>query len=109
LKANQIPREGDVRREAGFTFIVPMTMAIVIGFAVLTIGAYVVGTISSTLEDQLNEEGLTANEERTVALLGNISEGFSDVVDIEVVVIIITALSMAILAIMAVGSRRELF
>jgi len=110
MKANQKPRdEDDVRRNSAFTFIVPMTMAIVIGFSLLTIGAYVVGTISSTLEDQITADGTTSNEESTIALLGNITDGFSDVVDIEIVVIIITALSMAILAIMAVGSRKSMF
>jgi len=109
MKANQKPRDGDVRRNSAFTFIVPMTMAIVIGFALLTIGAYVVGTISSTLEDQITADGTTSNEESTIHLLGNVTDGFADVVDIEIVVIIITALSMAILAIMAVGSRRAMF
>ena len=109
MKANQTSRDEDVRRNGAFTFIVPMTMAIVVGFALLTIGAYVIGTIGSTLEDQLNAGGLTDNEVSTVALIGNVTDGFSSVVDIEIVVIIITALSMAILAIMAVGSRRQLF
>ena len=49
------------------------------------------------------------NENRTILLMGNITDGFSSVVDIEIVVIIITALSMAILSIMAVGSRRSAF
>jgi len=49
------------------------------------------------------------NENKTVFLLGNVTDGFSDVVDIEIVVIIITVLSMAIITIMAVGSRRQLF
>jgi len=110
MKANIKSRDGEEYKRSGFTFIVPMTMAIVIGFAMLTIGAYIIGTIGSTLEDTFPAEGSrTDNQEKTVALIGNISQGFSDVVDIEVVVIIITALSMAILAIMAVGSRQQLF
>ena len=111
MKANQKPRnEDNVRRNGAFTFIVPMTMAIVIGFSMLTIGAYVVGTISSTLEDSFPAAvDRSDNENSTLSLLGNITDGFSDVVDIEIVVIIITALSMAILAIMAVGSKRSLF
>ena len=109
MKANQTTRNEDVRRNSAFSFIVPMTMAIVIGFALLTIGAYVIGTIGSTLEDNITADGTTDNEASTIALMGNVTDGFSSVVDIEIVVIIITALSMAILAIMAVGSRRELF
>jgi len=94
----------------GFTFIVPMTLAIVVGFAVLAIGAYVIGEVSGTLEDSLPAAASrTSNENKTVSLLGNITDGFSDVVDIEIVVIIITALSMAIFAVMAMGGRRQIF
>jgi len=103
MKANRKPRNDD-----GFTFIVPMTMAIVVGFALLVIGAYVVGTIGSSLEDSFPASPSTL-EQKTINLMGNVTDGFSDVVDIEIVVIIITALSMAILSIMAVGSRRALF
>jgi len=109
MKANQKPREEDVRRNGGFSFIVPMTMAIVVGFSLLVIGAYVIGTIGSTLEDSLTAGGTTDNEQSTIYLIGNVTDGFSSVVDIEIVVIIITALSMAILSIMAVGSRQQLF
>jgi len=110
MKANQTPREDNVRRNGAFTFIVPMTMAIVIGFALLVIGAYVIGTIGSTLEDSFPAAAIRSDlENKTLSLIGNVTDGFSDVVDIEIVVIIITALSMAILSIMAVGSRRALF
>ena len=111
MKANQKPRDEDeIRRNGAFTFIVPMTMAIVVGFSILVIGAYVIGVIGSTLEDSFGAAaGRSENENSTVDLIGNITSGFSDVVDIEIVVIIITALSMAILAIMAVGSRQALF
>jgi hypothetical protein len=47
----------------------------------------------------------SANENNSVSLLGNITDGFSDIVDIEIVVIIIAALSMAIFTILAVGTR----
>ena len=110
MKANQTIREDDVGRNGAFTFIVPMTMAIVVGFALLVIGAYVIGTIGSTLEDSFPSAGSrSALENKTLTLIGNVTDGFADVVDIEIVVIIITALSMAILSIMAVGSRRTLF
>ena len=110
MKANQKPRDEDVRRNGAFTFIVPMTMAIVVGFALLIIGAYVIGTIGSTLEDSFPAAATRSElENKTISLMGNVTDGFSDVVDIEIVVIIITALSMAILSIMAVGSRQSLF
>ena len=103
MKANRKPRNDE-----GFTFIVPMTMAIVVGFALLIIGAYVVGTIGSSLEDSFPASP-SALEKSTIDLMGNVTDGFSSVVDIEIVVIIITALSMAILSIMAVGSKQSLF
>ena len=109
MKGNQKHRNDDVGRNDAFTFIVPMTMAIVVGFALLIIGAYVIGTIGSTLEDSFPTTGRSELENKTLSLMGNVTDGFSDVVDIEIVVIIITALSMAILSIMAVGSRRALF
>ena len=82
-----------------------MTLAIVVGFAIMAVGGYVVGEVSSTLEDSFGASP-TANEQDTINLLGNVTDGFSDVVDIEIVVIIITALAMAIFAVMAVGTRR---
>ena len=229
MKANRKNREDIVLNRNGYSFIVPMTMAIVIGFALLIIGAYVVGTIGSALEDTyatnvksgsidttyshldnvtqyrnitlptyttvadlddtltnfyilangtynvtynmsingnpvnwssvlpvgtgynitlatlvsngnvsnsdvylnyswvtnssenqvviryvidsyfLSSDFRSTNENKTVVLLGDITDGFSSVVDVEVVVIIITVLSMAIITIMAVGSRRQLF
>lgn len=227
MKANQKNREEFVGDRKAFTFIIPLTIAVVIGFTLLTIGAYIVGTLGSALEDtydQTNTQsgsisllyeddgtvagshkanltgtnvgeldtadsyfyiyaGISAvdfsltvngqnvnrsdnisegegwnltyayfitnstvnstdtvitfdytvstdtseidmvavgsyfvagdyrsdNENRTVLLIGNITEGFSDVVDVEIVVIIITALSMALIAIMAVGSRKKMF
>lgn len=105
MKANQ----KIINDEGGFSFIVPMTLAIVVGFALLIAGAYVLGTMGSALEDSFGTAtGRTSGENETVNLMGNITGGFGDVVDIEIVVIIITAISMAILAIMAIASRQTL-
>ena len=94
------------KNDEGFSFIVPMTMAIVIGIALLAVGVFVVGEIVTTLEGTLpTATSRTPNQNRTVNLLGNVTDGFSDIVDIEIVVIIITALAMAIFSIMAVGTR----
>jgi len=227
MKANQKHRDELIKNRNAFTFIIPLTMAIIVGFSLLAIGAYVVGTIGTALEDTFESNTASGsidatythsstssgyrnitlstdvnnldggqtyfyilassaldytlavngvnvntsdnlsldaghagwnttltylranstvaetarylnfswsttadnnviridvygiyfvsgdyrseNENSTVYLMGNVTDGFSDVVDIEIVVIIITALSMAILAIMAVGTRRDLF
>ena len=228
MKANRNDRENFVLNKDGFTFIVPLTIALIVGFSLLAIGSYAVGTIGSALEDSyptnvksgsldttyshldnvtqyrnitlpaytdvsdldstltnfyifangthniyynlsmngnsVNDSSLllastgynvtlasmiagdditnddtylnyswdtnssenqvviryvgtyftsddlrSTNENKTVVLIGDVVDGFSDVVDVEVVVIIITVLSMAIITIMAVGSRRNLF
>lgn len=106
MKANKKFR-GLRNNEEGFTFIIPMTLAIVIGVCLMIAGSYVVGTMVSELEDSFGTiTSRSENENRTVNLMGNITAGFSNVVDIEFVVITITALSMAVLAIMAIASRR---
>jgi len=82
--------------DRGFAFIVPMTLAIVIGMALLIAGAFIIGTMTSSLEDSFGTAtGRTSTENSTVSLMGNITTGFANIVDIEIVVIIITALSMA--------------
>ena len=107
MKANRKFRSED----RGFTFLIPFTMAIVISISLLVIGAYVVGEIATTLEDTfpVDVTDRSSNQNSTVALIGNVTDGFSDVVDIEIVVMIITGLSMAIFAIMAIGTRRTAF
>jgi hypothetical protein len=95
--------------EHGFSFIVPMTLAIIVGFCIMAIGAFVIGEVTTTLENSFPAAASrTTRQNDTLTLLGNVTNGFGDVIDIEIVVIIITALSMAIFAVMAVGSRRSL-
>ena len=106
-----------VENKKGFTFLIPFTMAIVISVALLIVGVYVVGVVSNTLENTYpvnnNNSGVgewrSERQNQTMNLMGNVTDGFSDVVDIEIVVMIITGLSMAIFAIMAIGTRRSAF
>jgi len=83
--------------DRGFAFIVPMTLAIVVGMALLIAGAFIIGTMTSSLEGNFDSNTTlrTSTENSTVSLMGNITTGFANIVDIEIVVIIITALSMA--------------
>jgi len=106
LKANR--KSLDKR---GFTFLIPFTLAIVVSITLLIVGAFVVGVISDTLEGTFPTTltDRTENQNATVDLMGNITEGFSDVVDIEIVVMIIVALSMAIFTVMALGTGRRAF
>lgn len=108
MKANQKHRnlKGN---QGGFSFLVPFTMAIVVSVSLLVVGAYVVGEIADTLESTFPAAASQSdNQKRTVNLLGNITDGFSDVVDIEIVVMIIVGLSMAIFAIIGIGTRRTI-
>ena len=92
-----------------FSFLIPFTMAIVISICLLVVGSYVVGEISTTLEDTFPAAASrTSTQNKTINLIGNVTDGFADVVDIEIVVMIITGLSMAIFAIMAIGTRRSM-
>lgn len=226
MKANRKDRENFISNRNGFTFIIPLTVVLIVGFSLLAIGGYIVGTIGSALEDTyptnvksgsidttyshltnitnyenislpttvadldraltnfyilangtypiyynmsingnpvnltsqllagkgwnttlatlisngnvttsdtylnyswdtnssenqvvirvvgtyfLSSDFRSTNENLTVVLIGDVVDGMSDVVDVEIVVIMITVLSMAIIAIMAVGSRRQMF
>jgi len=83
----------------------------------LVVGAFIVGTVADVIEGTFpsNTGPTTApdwrssNQNSTVNLIGNITVGFSSVVDIEIVVMIIVALSMAIFTVMALGTGRRAF
>ena len=66
MKANQKIREDFVSNKKGYSFIVPLTMAIVVGFALLIIGAYVVGTLGSALEDTYETNVASGSADTTV-------------------------------------------
>ena len=88
-----------------FANMVPMVLAIVIAFALLFVGIFVNGEISSNLTAQYNDdptlrtgtEGQLQNT--TVTRLNNISGNQDATLDIVQVVIIITVLAGAIAAI----------
>jgi len=114
MKANLKIRKNN---DKGFTFLVPFTLALVVTILLLVVGNFIIGVIGDTIvgsyNSNLNESGTwsyrNTNENATVDLIGNITEGFSDVVDIEIVVMIIVALSMAIFTVMALGTGRRAF
>ena len=104
-----------INNKKGFTFLIPFTLAIVVSITLLIVGAFIVGTISTVLEDTFpitNNATSTyrsTNQNATVSLIGNITTGFASVVDIEIVVMIIVALSMAIFTVMALGTGKRAF
>ncbi|GAI82881.1 unnamed protein product, partial [marine sediment metagenome] len=103
-------KHATLKDNGAFTFLIPFTMAIVISITLLVVGAFVVGTVSKTLTDTYPKnvagDWRDRSENASVNLTGNITTGFANVVDIEIVVMIITGLSMAIFAIMAIGTRK---
>jgi hypothetical protein len=102
MKANQLKK---LRNDEGaFTFLVPLTIAIVITFAVLIVGAFVIGTIGTALISSFPTT-LTAFQNRAVTAMGNFSQGYSDTGNIIKVVAIITAIGMAIMAIVGIAQR----
>jgi hypothetical protein len=110
MKANQLRKLRNDER--GFTFLVPLTIAIVITFALLIVGAFVIGTVGSSLQadssmvwSKYTSMPARAFVNRTNNALGNFSQGYSDTGNIIKVVAIITAIGMAIMAIVGIAQR----
>jgi hypothetical protein len=110
MKANQLRKLGNDER--GFTFLVPLTIAIVIIFTLLIVGAFVIGTIGSSLESDsnMNWAKYTNTRARTFVnttknAMGNFSQGYSDTGNIIKIVAIITAIGMSIMAIVGIAQR----
>jgi len=98
MKANQKTTLKDNKK--GFANLIPMVLAVVIGFAVLYMGAYINGEIEQNLEDTYPAKvSRTPMQNNTIVGMNNISENWDSTIDIVQVVIIITVLAAAIGAI----------
>ena len=93
MKANQKFKED----KKGFANLVPMVLAVVIVFAILFVGTYVVGQIGLSLEGTYGT--LSSAEQKSWSTMNNSSADFDSTIDIVQVVIIITVLASAIGAI----------
>ena len=84
-----------------FAQLVPMVLAVVIVFAILFVGIFVNGEISSSLTDTYPSTVTDRDmlENTSVNRMGNISTSQDSAIDIVQVVIIITILASAIAAI----------
>jgi hypothetical protein len=78
--------------DKGFSQLVPMVLAVVIVFALLFVGNFVIGTIH-------NELGEAVSDTDTSNTMNNISENWDTGIDLMQVTIIITILAGAIAAI----------
>lgn len=83
----------------GFAQLVPMVLTIVIVFALLFVGGYVVGEIDQSLEDSLPDTSRRGIHNTTAATMNNTSANWDSTLNIVQVVIIITVLASAIGAI----------
>jgi len=89
-----------IDNEKGFGQLVPMIMAVVIVFALLFVGAFVVGQMSQSLEDTFpTESERTESQNDTINTMGNISENWDSGISLMQVTIIISILAGAISAI----------
>ena len=84
--------------DRAFSNLVPLVLAVIIGFALLFAGSYITGTIHTELEDSFGASPTTV-ETKYVGTMNNISYNLDSTIDIVQVTIIITILAGAIGAI----------
>ena len=95
MKANQF-----IKNEQGVSNLLPIALAIVIGFALLFIGTFVNGEIRQGLTDSMPAAGSRSIvQNNTLNSQSNVTKNFDSSIDIVQVVIIITLLAAAIGAI----------
>lgn len=90
-----------------FDMLVGAGFAIIMLFAIMNIGTYINGTISSTLVDSYGvATGRSSMENMTVDTLENITAKYNDTIEIMGVAAIITVITLPLAAVVAV---RKLF
>ena len=86
-----------------FELLIAAAMAVVMFFALLNIGTYINGTISDQLEDSYpTAASRTQLENNSLASLGNLSTGFDDSIDIMLIAVIITVITIPLAAVIAI-------
>jgi len=86
-----------------FDMLIAAGLAVVMLFAILTIGTYINGQISSSLVESFGEATeRTALENLTVGTLENISAGFSNTIEVTIVAAIIVVITLPLMAIVAI-------
>ena len=89
-----------LKNDHGYTNIIPMILAVVIVFALLYIGSYVNGTLSTELEDSFPAAASRSTlQNATLNTADNLTNNFDSALDIVQVTIIITILAAAVGAI----------
>jgi len=86
-----------------FELLIAAAMAVVMFFALMNIGTYINGTISDQLEDSYpTAASRTQLENNSLASLGNLSTGFDDSIDIMLIAVIITVITIPLAAVIAI-------
>jgi len=86
-----------------FELLIAAAMAVVMFFALLNIGTYINGTISEELEDQYPAAASrTTLQNNSLSSLQNLSEGFDDNIDIMIIAVIITVITIPLAAVIAI-------
>ena len=86
-----------------FDMLIAAGLAVVMLFAILTIGTYINGQISSSLVESFGEATTrTALENDTVFTLENISAGFGNTIEVTIVAAIIVVITLPLMAIVAI-------
>ena len=102
MKANRKPREL-VEDESGMIQMLPtVAFSVIMLFAILYIGTYINGTISSTLVASYGAAGSrTALENMSVSTMTNLTTDYDDIIEIVTVAAIIVVLTIPLMAVVA--------
>ena len=103
MKSNQKAVSG-IRKDDNallFNLLIGAGMAVIMLFAIFNIGTYINGTISGSLVDSYGSSP-SAQEQRTINTLENISAGYDDTLDIMIISAIIMAITLPLAAVVSV-------
>ena len=89
------------KTDEGISNLIPMVTAIIIAFAIISIGIYIMGTMGVQLQKNIGTPGKTATDVMnfTFNRMNNTSRNWDSVMSVVNIAIIITVLAMAIGAI----------
>lgn len=87
-----------LRNESGFNNLVPMVLAVIITFALIFVGIFILGVVNKNLVTNLQGTG-SVPARMAMNSLNNSSKNFDSVLSVINIAIIITVLAMAIGAI----------
>ncbi len=100
MKANLKARGIKKEEHAMIQMLPTVAFAVIMLFAILYIGTYINGTISSTLVDSYGTSPSNL-EQRSINTMTNLTVDYDDVIEIVTVAAIITVLTIPLMAVVA--------